>query len=305
MRRSARGASGRACSASTSRASRRRRSCAARDDTARGGRERARVSRRGPSGAGELDRHRHRRFDDARHPDDPGAGARGKHPVRVVITGGTHNPLCPPFDFLERVFLPHLRAMGADVSLTLEKHGLMPERRRARCHRDPAVEAAARSSSSRRGARRRAASDRDRARACRATSASASSRSPQERLDESGVRADRVAERGPAQRVHGRGRARERRARAVTSHGRKGYPRRGRRRRCTRRARGLPRGRRAGRRAPRGSLLLPMAIAGGGRFRTMRRCRCTRRRTSRRSRSSSTCRSASRRDGMVADVIVG
>jgi RNA 3'-terminal phosphate cyclase (ATP) len=49
------------------------------------------------------------------------------HPVRAVITGGTHNPLCPPFDFLERVFVPHLRAMGADVTLTLEKVGVMPD----------------------------------------------------------------------------------------------------------------------------------------------------------------------------------
>lgn len=48
------------------------------------------------------------------------------HPVRVTITGGTHNPLCPPFDFLERVFLPPLRAMGADVTVTLEKHGFLP-----------------------------------------------------------------------------------------------------------------------------------------------------------------------------------
>jgi RNA 3'-terminal phosphate cyclase (ATP) len=44
-----------------------------------------------------------------------------------VITGGTHNPLCPPFDFLDRVFVPHLRAMGADVTLTLEKIGVMPD----------------------------------------------------------------------------------------------------------------------------------------------------------------------------------
>jgi RNA 3'-terminal phosphate cyclase (ATP) len=48
------------------------------------------------------------------------------HPIRAVITGGTHNPLAPPFEFLERVFLPPLRAMGADVTLTLEKHGFMP-----------------------------------------------------------------------------------------------------------------------------------------------------------------------------------
>jgi len=52
---------------------------------------------------------------------------RAPHPVRAVITGGTHNPLCPPFDFLDRVFLPHVRAMGADVTLTLEKIGVMPD----------------------------------------------------------------------------------------------------------------------------------------------------------------------------------
>ena len=48
-------------------------------------------------------------------------------PLRAVITGGTHNPLAPPFEFLDRVFVPHLRAMGADVTLTLEKIGVMPE----------------------------------------------------------------------------------------------------------------------------------------------------------------------------------
>jgi RNA 3'-terminal phosphate cyclase (ATP) len=47
-------------------------------------------------------------------------------PLRARITGGTHNPFAPPFEFLDRVFLPHLRAMGADVTLTLEKHGMMP-----------------------------------------------------------------------------------------------------------------------------------------------------------------------------------
>ncbi len=43
--------------------------------------------------------------------------------LRAVIRGGTHNPLAPPFEFLERVWLPHLRAMGAEVSLTLDQHG--------------------------------------------------------------------------------------------------------------------------------------------------------------------------------------
>jgi RNA 3'-terminal phosphate cyclase (ATP) len=47
-------------------------------------------------------------------------------PLHARITGGTHNPLAPPFEFLDRVFLPHLRAMGADVTLTLVKHGFLP-----------------------------------------------------------------------------------------------------------------------------------------------------------------------------------
>jgi RNA 3'-terminal phosphate cyclase (ATP) len=43
--------------------------------------------------------------------------------LRAVIRGGTHNPLAPPFEFLDRVYVPHLRAMGADVALTLDRHG--------------------------------------------------------------------------------------------------------------------------------------------------------------------------------------
>jgi RNA 3'-terminal phosphate cyclase (ATP) len=46
--------------------------------------------------------------------------------LRATITGGTHNPLAPPFEFLERVFAPHLQAMGAELSLTLEKPGFLP-----------------------------------------------------------------------------------------------------------------------------------------------------------------------------------
>src|ERR1044071_1260164 len=43
--------------------------------------------------------------------------------LRAEIRGGTHNPLAPPFEFLERVWVPHLRAMGARVGLTLDRHG--------------------------------------------------------------------------------------------------------------------------------------------------------------------------------------
>ena len=48
-------------------------------------------------------------------------------PLHAVITGGTHNPLAPPFEFLDRIFAPHLRAMGADVTFTLERHGVLPD----------------------------------------------------------------------------------------------------------------------------------------------------------------------------------
>jgi len=46
--------------------------------------------------------------------------------LRAVIRGGTHNPLAPPFEFLDRAWLPHLRAMGARVELTLDRHGFAP-----------------------------------------------------------------------------------------------------------------------------------------------------------------------------------
>ena len=49
-------------------------------------------------------------------------------PLRATIRGGTHNPMAPPFEFLDRVFLPHLRAMGADVTVTLDEHGFVGDR---------------------------------------------------------------------------------------------------------------------------------------------------------------------------------
>jgi RNA 3'-terminal phosphate cyclase (ATP) len=44
----------------------------------------------------------------------------------VVIEGGTHNPMAPPFDFIERAFLPLLRRMGARVSAELSSYGFYP-----------------------------------------------------------------------------------------------------------------------------------------------------------------------------------
>lgn len=52
----------------------------------------------------------------------------GGHALRFVIRGGTHNPMAPPYEFLDRVFLPVLRTMNARVSMTLDRHGFIGER---------------------------------------------------------------------------------------------------------------------------------------------------------------------------------
>jgi RNA 3'-terminal phosphate cyclase (ATP) len=51
---------------------------------------------------------------------------RAAAPTRVTIEGGTHNDAAPPFDFLDRTFLPLIRRMGAKVSLKLERYGFYP-----------------------------------------------------------------------------------------------------------------------------------------------------------------------------------
>jgi len=47
-------------------------------------------------------------------------------PSRLKLTGGTHNPLAPPFEFLQAAYLPLLTAMGPQVELTLERTGFYP-----------------------------------------------------------------------------------------------------------------------------------------------------------------------------------
>lgn len=49
-----------------------------------------------------------------------------EQPSTVTLEGGTHNPFAPPFDFLERAYLPLLRRMGGDVSATLVRPGFYP-----------------------------------------------------------------------------------------------------------------------------------------------------------------------------------
>ncbi|CRM43366.1 MULTISPECIES: RNA 3'-terminal phosphate cyclase [unclassified Pseudomonas] len=45
---------------------------------------------------------------------------------RVTICGGTHNPLAPPVDFLQRAWLPLLQRMGARIELSLNRYGFVP-----------------------------------------------------------------------------------------------------------------------------------------------------------------------------------
>jgi RNA 3'-terminal phosphate cyclase (ATP) len=50
----------------------------------------------------------------------------GSKPSRLVLEGGTHNPFAPPFDFLQKAFLPIVNRMGPKVSATLERYGFYP-----------------------------------------------------------------------------------------------------------------------------------------------------------------------------------
>ena len=47
-------------------------------------------------------------------------------PSSLVLEGGTHNIYAPPFDFLDRVFLPLVNRMGPRVSARLARHGFYP-----------------------------------------------------------------------------------------------------------------------------------------------------------------------------------
>ncbi len=47
-------------------------------------------------------------------------------PSRVQVHGGTHNPMAPPFHFLERSYAPLLHRLGAPVELTLHRLGFYP-----------------------------------------------------------------------------------------------------------------------------------------------------------------------------------
>jgi RNA 3'-terminal phosphate cyclase (ATP) len=47
-------------------------------------------------------------------------------PSTLVLEGGTHNPNAPPADFLERAFLPIVNRMGPRVHIAVERPGFAP-----------------------------------------------------------------------------------------------------------------------------------------------------------------------------------
>lgn len=47
-------------------------------------------------------------------------------PSRLVLEGGTHNMLAPPFEFVANSFLPVIERMGPRVSAKLVRHGFFP-----------------------------------------------------------------------------------------------------------------------------------------------------------------------------------
>ena len=47
-------------------------------------------------------------------------------PSHLVIEGGTHASMAPPFDFIEKCFLPVFARMGPRVSARIKRHGFFP-----------------------------------------------------------------------------------------------------------------------------------------------------------------------------------
>jgi len=52
--------------------------------------------------------------------------ARLAEPSRITVSGGTHNPLAPTFEFLRDALAPQLAAIGWSVAYTLVRHGFYP-----------------------------------------------------------------------------------------------------------------------------------------------------------------------------------
>lgn len=48
-------------------------------------------------------------------------------PSTILLEGGTHNPMAPPFEFMKDTFLPLLTRMGVEVSAKLLAYGFYPQ----------------------------------------------------------------------------------------------------------------------------------------------------------------------------------
>lgn len=47
-------------------------------------------------------------------------------PSRLILEGGTHNPMAPSFDFIQHSFLPVLKQMGIEFNARIERYGFYP-----------------------------------------------------------------------------------------------------------------------------------------------------------------------------------
>jgi RNA 3'-phosphate cyclase len=45
----------------------------------------------------------------------------------LLLTGGTHVPMSPPFDYIERVFTPALNRTGIAIKVSIQRHGFYPK----------------------------------------------------------------------------------------------------------------------------------------------------------------------------------
>jgi RNA 3'-terminal phosphate cyclase (ATP) len=50
----------------------------------------------------------------------------GDKPSTIVVEGGTHNTHAPPFEFLQKAFVPLVNRMGPSIQLSLEQYGFYP-----------------------------------------------------------------------------------------------------------------------------------------------------------------------------------
>jgi RNA 3'-terminal phosphate cyclase (ATP) len=48
-------------------------------------------------------------------------------PSDLVLTGGTHVPMSPPFDYIHDVFIPALKRLGVTIKASIERYGFYPK----------------------------------------------------------------------------------------------------------------------------------------------------------------------------------